>query len=363
MIDFEHTLFMLLLLVAIFNARLPRRRLTFFLILGGTGLALLPPFLKFPIPWNLILNLSIPLLFWQNARRWVNAIWRVSWRELALWLATVASLTVVLSVTGYLSLPGAILFGFMAASMLWRAIEPVSHSTQFSQIGPLALIFLLTEVAPAVETPNRYLGGLFSGAAVGIAVGLLATFFVQRVNPERRGWIALFQIYLAYWLALAIDVSAVVAALLSVAVFVEGSLRREVKDKNVLLPEPTNSWVGFSLLLVLFVILGWQGHQPLTWTLLIEASLGLFIGLVIAWLGRIAEVAGFDEPVNIWWAGLRVGLFLFAAMLLWPRGMLLDPLQLIVALGIALIATVLSITILNATLSLQGERFKPNNNT
>ena len=43
MIDFEHTLFMLLLLVAIFNAKLPQRRVTLILILAGISLALLPP--------------------------------------------------------------------------------------------------------------------------------------------------------------------------------------------------------------------------------------------------------------------------------------------------------------------------------
>ena len=355
MIDFEHTLFMLLLLVAIFNAKLPRRRVSVLLILGGIGLALLPPFIIFSIPWNLILNLTLPLLFWQNARRWVNASWRLNWKELALWLVTVASLGAVFSVTGYLSFTGALLFGLMAASMLWRAIEPAQHSTQVSQIGPLALVFLLTEVAPAVETPNRYLGGLFSGAAVGILIGLLAIVFAQHSRPERRGWIALAQIYLAYWLALVIDVSAVVAALVSMAVFVEGSLRRDVVEDQVLLPAPTNNWVGFSLLLALFVVLGWQGHQPLTLTLLVEAVLSLFVGLGIAWLGRKIGVAGLGESTNILWAGLRVGLFLFAAMLLWPRTTLLDPLQLLVAFGIALITTVLSKTILSATLSLQDE--------
>ncbi len=355
MIDFEHTLFMLLLLVALFNARLPQRRLTLFLILGGTGLALLPPFVKFPIPWKLILNLTLPLLFWQNARRWLHASWRLSWHELALWFVTLGSLAAIFTITGYLSLPGALLFGLMAASMLWRAIEPVGHSTQISQIGPLALVFLLTEVAPAVETPNRYLGGLFSGAAVGVVVGLLAIVLAQRLAPERRGWVALIQIYLAYWLALAIGVSAIVSALLSIAVFVEGSLRRGVVQENVNLPAPTNNWLGFTFLLLIFVVLGWQGHQPLSLTLLIESMLGLVIGIGIAWLGRKAQVVGLDQTANIWWAGLRVGLFLFAAMLLWPRDLLLDPLYLFVALLIAFITTLLAITILNATLSLQGE--------
>ena len=183
MIDFEHTLFMLLLLVALFNAKLPQRRVTMILILAGISLALLPPFIKFPIPWNLILNLIIPLLFWQNARRWLHASWRLSWLELSLWLATMASLAAIFTLTGYLPLTGALLFGLMAASMLWRAIEPDSHSTQISQIGPLALVFLLTEVAPAVETPNRYLGGLFSGAAVGIGVGFFAAISVCNSYP------------------------------------------------------------------------------------------------------------------------------------------------------------------------------------
>jgi len=355
MIDFEHTLFMLILLVAVFNAKMPQRRVTFFLILGGIGLALLPPIIEFSIPWNLILNLTIPLLFWQNARRWLDASWRISWQELVLWLATIASLAAIFVLTGYLPLTVSMLFGLMAASMLWRAIEPASHSTYISQIGPLALIFLLTEVAPAVETPNRYLGGLFSGAAVGIGVGMLAILVAQRLEPERRGWIALIQIYLAYWLALVIDVSAIVAALLSITVYIEGGLRRGMLEETIMLPAPTNNWLGFGLLLALFVVLGWQGHQPLTSSLLVEAGIGLVVGLAVAWLGRKIRITGFVQPANIWWAGFRVGLFLFAALLLWPRDLLLDPIQLFVALSIALIATVLSITILNATLSLQSD--------
>jgi hypothetical protein len=355
MIDFEHTLFMLLLLVAIFNAKLPQLRVTIFLILAGVSLALLPPSIKFPIPWNLILNLIIPLLFWQNARRWLHASWGLSWRELALWSATVASLAAIFTLSGFLSLTGALLFGLMAASMLWRAFEPGSHSTQISQIGPLALVFLLTEVALAVETPERYLGGLFSGAAVGIGVGLIAILFAHRLRSNRRGWIALVQIYLAYWLALAINVSAVVAALLSIAVYVEGSLRRGVIEENILLPAPTNHWIGFVLLLAVFVVLGWQAHQPLTAILLIEATMGLIVGVVVAWIGTKSEAVGLELPANIWWVGLRMGIFLFAALLLWPRSMLLDPLQLLVAVGIAAVTMVLASTVLDATLSLQED--------
>ena len=186
MIEFEHTLFMLLLLVAVFNARLPQPKRTLILILGGIGLALLPPFVRIQIPWELILNLTVPILFWQNARRWINARWRLNASELGLWLATVVGLAASLIVTGYLSVPGALLFALMAASMLWRAIEQADRSTQLSQIGPLALVFLLTEVAPAVETPNRYLGGLFSGAAIGIAVGLFAVLLARRSSPVWR---------------------------------------------------------------------------------------------------------------------------------------------------------------------------------
>lgn len=355
MVVYEHALFMLLLLVGIFNARLPGQKRTLFLIVGGILLALLPPFIHLTIPWQLILFFTIPLLFWQNARHWLYARWRITRREWALWLLTVVSLSLVLFLSGYLAWTGAILFGLVTASMLWRAIEPDVTATHLSQIGPLALIFLLAEVAPTVETPNSYLGGLFSGAGVGLGMAFLAAYLAQRVSDSQKGWIAVGQVYLAYWIAAAVDASAVAAALVAIAVYVEAGLRRGMDLETALLPAPLNRWPVFGLLLALFVFLGWQAHQPLSLALLGEASLGFLVGLFIAWAGRRLQLPGFAALETIWQSGLRVGSFVFAALLLWPRSLLIEPLQLAAALGVALVMTALAITLVSATISLQDQ--------
>lgn len=357
MVVFEHALFMLLLLVGIFSAKPPRQRLTLLFLILGILLALLPPLVSIPISWNWILNLVIPLLFWQNARHWLHARWRIKGVELVLWILSIAGLTLALSLTGYLSWTAALLFGVVAASLLWRTIESEQSFSHLSQLGPLTLIFLLTEIAPAVETPGRYLGGLFSGAAIGIAVAFLSIILSQRLLPHARGWVALGQVYLAYWLGTFIGVSAVTAALVSIAIYSEGSLRRGIFQGSVSLPAPLNNWPVFLVILILFTFLGWQAHQPLSVWIIIEAFAGLLIGLLIVWAGRILKVTGLAQSHSIWQVGIRVGIFLFASLLLWPRETLLNPLLLAVALGVAVLANILSTTVLSATVSMQEEGY------
>ena len=355
MVEFEHTLFMLLLLVGIFSAKPPQQGLTLVFIVGGTLLALLPPFARISISWEWILNLTIPLLFWQNARHWLHARWRIGSAELSLWLFSIAGFTAALGIAGYLTWTAALLFGIVAASMLWQAIETQQNFSHVSQLGPLTLIFLLTEVAPAVESPGRYLGGLFSGAAIGIVVALMSIYLSRRLLPQVRGWVALGQVYLAYWFGVFIGVSAVAAALVSIAIYAEVSLRRGIYQDGVSLPAPLNDWPVFGVVLILFAFLGWQAHQPVSIVLIIEALIGFFIGLLIAWAGRLVNVSSLTRLPSVWQAGLRVGLFMFASLLLWPRGTLLDPLPLAVAFGVAVLTNLLSATVLSATLSLQED--------
>lgn len=355
MIEFEHALFMLLLLVGIFSAKPSSQKLTLPFLIGGILLALLPPVVSIPISWEWILNLVIPLLFWQNARHWLHARWRIGGAELALWLLSIAGLTLALSLTGYLSWTAALLFGVVAASLLWRTIESEKIFSHLSQLGPLTLIFLMTEVAPAVETPNRYLGGLFSGAAIGIGVAFLSMILSRRLLPHARGWVALGQVYLAYWLGTFVGVSAVTAALVSIAVYSEGSLRRGIYHGSVSLPAPLNNWLVFLAVLILFAFLGWQAHQPLSVWIFLEALAGFMIGLLIVWAGGILKFPGFAQMPSIWQTGLRVGIFLFASLLLWPRETLLNPFLLAVALGVAVLANILSTTVLSATVSMQEE--------
>jgi len=163
MIEFEHTIFILLLLSGVLNSKPPRQRWAALIILIGVLLVFIPPARAIEIPWDLVLGLMLPLLLWQNIRRTINADWR-GWKSVSLWGITVLVLGSGLWLAGQLNWPGALLFGIVAASMIWRAGEPESGSSYMSQVGPLTLVFLLTEIEVAIQSPDHYLGGIFSGA-------------------------------------------------------------------------------------------------------------------------------------------------------------------------------------------------------
>ena len=154
-----------------------------------------------------------------------------------------------------------------------------------------------------------------------------------------------------------VDRSAVTAALVSIAIYAEGSLRRGIYQGGFFLPAPLNNWTVFGVVLILFAFLGWQVHQPLSISIVLESLIGFLLGLVIVWVGRILNIPNLTQFSSIWQAGLRVGLFLFASLLLWPRDTLLDPLPLAVALGVSILANLLSMTVLSATLSMQEEGY------
>lgn len=357
---FEHTLFMLLLLVGLFTSKTANRWTTSLLITGGILLTLLPPFVRIDIPWVLILELTLPLLFWQNVRHWLRARWRAGWREALLWVFMVLALTLILAVPRYLPITGALLFGLIATGILWRSLEGEDTSNQISQIGPLTLILLLTEIAPFVESPNRYVGGLFSGAAIGIAMALGAGYIGRRLLPKPRAWVALAQSYLAYWLAAFVDVSGVTAALVSAALYAEINLRRPSARSDDTLPAPMDKWPVFAIMLGLFVFLGWQIQIPLNLNLLVEAIAGFFLGFIVALLGRWLRLPNFQRTGGEhhklpWRLSLRLGLFLLAALALWPRGTLLEPAVLGIALGLAVLLSVVSAIVLDATLFMQKE--------
>ena len=181
MIEFEHTIFMLLLLSGVLNAKPPRQRWATLMIVVGILLVFIPPAHEIKVPWDFSLGIVIPLLIWQNIRRVVNASWR-GWKSLALWGIAVLTFFFALWLGGALNWAGALLFGVIAASMIWRAGEPESGASFMSQVGPLALVFLLTEVEAAIQSPNHYLGGIFSGAFFGVLAALFGLYFVRKTS-------------------------------------------------------------------------------------------------------------------------------------------------------------------------------------
>jgi uncharacterized membrane protein len=243
---------------------------------------------------------------------------------------------------GGLNWPGALLFGVIAASMIWRAGESEKSSSYMSQVGPLALVFLLTEVEAVIQTPNQYMGGIFSGASFGVITALVAMQLLRRTPPKTHSWIGIGQAYAAYWFSYYAGVSAVAAVLVSILVFFWLNQYSRLGTYLTDPAAPLNTWPGFGLILALFLLLGWQGHQPISSIILLEVFAGALAGLGITWLGRKLDIPAFQKDGSLLMAGLRTGLLLFPALLLWPRDILADPLLLGAALGLAVMVLGLS---------------------
>ncbi len=236
-----------------------------------------------------------------------------------------------------LNWPGALLFGMIAGSMIWRAGEPETGASYMSQAGPLTLIFLLTEVEAAIQASNQYLGGIFSGAFFGVVMSLSGLFLLRKAAHKSHFWIGIGQVYLAYLLAYIVGVSAVTAALIAAMTFVWLNQYYRLGFSEQATPAPLNTWPWFGFILALFLLLGWQGHQPVSGLLILEVFVGTLLGLGITWLGRRWGIPAFYKDKLYWMAGARIALLLFPALLLWPRNSLHQPTQLAIAIGLAIL--------------------------
>lgn len=342
MVEFEHSLFKLLLLVAVLSARPHGRKWLPIIIAGGLLLALLPPPISIQVPWELLLGLTVPLLLWQNARRIIATQWIGKWKDILVWVVAAALFALIFWGFKELQLPVAILFGLVAASLIWSAGETAANTSVISLIGPFTLIFSLLEVEPMIQSPTQYMGGIFSGISVGVAVALLAIFVVRKTSIKLMNWIALGQIYLAYGFAYLNDISAVAASLASVITFVTVAVYLDLWPEDRVEPAPLNTWPGFIFILALFMLLGWQAHYPLSSTILLEVLVGFLLSICIVWIGQRMKLEAFCQDIPFWRIGLRVASLLFAALLIWPHQTLEQPILLVYAFGITLINLVIS---------------------
>lgn len=340
MVEFEHSLFKLLLLVAVLSAKPPGRKWLSLVIAGGFLLAFLPPAISVPVPWSLVLGITIPLLLWQNARRIIAAQWQGRSKDIVLWFISAVLFALLLWEFKDLKVFGAALFGLVASSMVWSAAETDRTASIVSLIGPFTLIFLLAEVEPMLQSPNQYLGGIFSGLFFGAVIAVSAIYLTRKSSPKARSWITLGQIYLAYGIAYLVGVSAVAASLASVIVYVAIGLSLDFWPHTRVQPTPLNTWPGFIFVLALFLVLGWQAHYPPSSRLLLEVAAGFVLSLAIAWTGQQFNLSAFPKDSPLWKIGLRVSLLLFPALLIWPRQTIEQPVQLAYAFGIAILLLV-----------------------
>jgi hypothetical protein len=336
MIEFEHNLFIVLLLAAILNAKPPRPRWAALGVLVGVLLIFIPPSHPLLLPWNIILGLSLPLLLWQNVSRITNADWRGP-KSFILWMVAMTLIAAALWLGGALQWPGALLLGMVAASIIWRAGESEFEASYMSQVGPVAIIFLLIEVEAALQSPDQYIGGIFSGMFFGAVFALLGLSIIRRLPEKWHSLIGVGQVYIAYWLSFTTGVSAVSAAFVSVLIYfwLNRFFKLGLHEKAP--PAPLNTWPGFIGIVGLFLLLGWEGHQSISTLILIEVLIGSFVGLAITWLGRRWMIPAFEADKSIWFTAIRVFILIFTTLLIWPRDLIRSPIQLAVAIGIAVI--------------------------
>jgi hypothetical protein len=356
MAGYEHALFLLLLLGFLLRELQSRHKSSLYLIVGGLLLVLLPPFVSLKIPWELILALVLPWILWQSARHWLNIAWKFSVREITLWIITAIFLGLITVFTGDLPIVRGIFFGIVVTSMFWQMSSRGEISNPLEVIGPLTLVFLLVETSIPLEDPKLYFGSLFSGAGVGVALAIISITVIKKVPPKYESWILLGQVYLAYWIALALKTSPIAAVLISVIVVVEFHYTRQGGNEAIITPARLDNRLPFFILLALFIFTAWQSHQPVTLIQWFEVVLGLASGLLIALLGQRIGVTRFEYLSSNWRSALKLGIFLFGILLLWPRGSELRLVLIWIALGLAVFLPVLSAILLAALHDLNKQR-------
>lgn len=341
MVALEHTLVILLLLVGLLNAKPSINRFVRWTVVGVLALAMVAPAAPIVLPWSWLSALLIPVLIWQTARRLIRLQISVSIKEIVIWLVIVCGIAGILLLTSGLTIAGCLMFGILAASMVWRAVEEEHQYTYLGQLGPLALVFLLAEIAPAVEAPGRYLVALFSGMGIGALIGYASVNAAQRIS--RGIWqniLGIAQVYLAYGVATIFDLSGIAAAMMSVAVYVAYGIMRGLWPKGKIRPQPLDSPPLFIVAVLALAFFAWQSHAPITTLLLIEIGLGLAFTVIVIWVGRLLGIQPFLYENSYTKILLQVGSLLMPSLLLWPREALLDPLPLVIALVIAGGATI-----------------------
>ena len=341
MVTLEHTLMILLLLVGLLNAKPKIPKLAGWAIAAALALVLIAPAASILLPWAWLSALVIPILLWQIFQRLAEAHMRVELRDVAIWSAMALGIGGILFLTSELTAAGSFMFGLLAASMVWRAVEEDRQPTHLGQVGPLALAFLLAEIAPAVEAPGRYGIALITGTGIGVLIGYVAVRAAQRI--QQSAWhniLSIGQVYLAYGIAAFLNLSGVAAAVMSVAIYVAYGTKRGLWSEGSIHPKPLDSVPVYALAVLVLAFFAWQTHVPITPLLLLEISLGLFFTMLVLWIARRLESEPFLLENSYARITGRVGLLLIPAILLWPRQALLDPLPLVIALGVATLITI-----------------------
>jgi len=127
---------------------------------------------------------------------------------------------------------------------------------------------------------------------------------------------------------------------MSVAIYVAYGTKRGLWSEGSIHPKPLDSVPVYTLAFSALAFFAWQTHVPITLLLLLEIGLGLSFTVLVVWIARRLGSGPFLLENSYTRITVRVGLLLIPAILLWPRGTLLDPVPLVIALGVATLVTI-----------------------
>lgn len=344
-LETEHALVMLLLLYGLLTYGGNKRRwISAATVFAGILLALVTPVHQIDLFWPVITGLVVPPLMWQAAvavtksgplqRRWSSVVWGV------------AFLFVVLSLYLFSALPlsNALLLGMLTVTLVWYFRELNTERTYLSTLGLIALAVLLVEIDLAVISLQYWVGTLFSGVAIGLAVGFLGIYLYRKINQQKSrnafffGWA-----YVAYFAGLIIEVSAIATTLAAALIVATYGYSIGIWYRQKDIPVPANTPFFFYLFAGMWLALGWQAHTSMEAASLAGVPIVLgVITLAIFAIRRIAPISKENRWVRLFLKEIGVLLLLAGSLLLWPRGAYLTTLS----VEIALVAAVLLVIIL-----------------
>jgi hypothetical protein len=344
-LETEHSLVMLLLLYGLLTYR--GEKLTKwvpFVVLGGILLSLVTPVHRISLFWPVITGLIVPPFLWQAAIA-VTKSGLLRYRlNLLIWAATISLVSFSLFQFSGLPLSNALLLGILAVTLLWYFRELNVDRTFLSTLGLIALVVLLAEIDLTLDSFKSWLGTLFSGIAIGFALGFLGINIYRKVKQRviKKGFFFAWA-YLAYLTGYLLGISAIATTLATALVVATYGFSIGLWFTQKSIPVPSNTPLFFYITSIVWITLGWQAHTTIDMAG-ISGILAAMIAITLAILvtRRYTPISTENRVLRLLRKETRVFLLLFGSILFWPKHAYLTTLD----VEIALIGAVLLVILL-----------------
>jgi hypothetical protein len=215
--------------------------------------------------------------------------------------------------------------------------------TYLSTIGLIALVVLLVDIDLVVISLRFWLGTLFSGMAIGIAIGLIGIYLFRKLKQFGRRDLFFFGWgYVAYLAGIAFDTSAIATTLATALVVATYGYSTGLWSSGKAIPVPANTPFFFYLLAFVWIVLGWQAHTVLEPQNLIgipAVLAAITIGILI--IRKLAPISTENRLARLVRQEIGVLLLVSGSMLLWPRQAFLTTVSVEIALGAAVLLIIL----------------------